>query len=70
MLLQRVPFVLAEDFYATCAVAGSTALWAVTTVGGSATAGAAACAGLTFALRLLAIRFDWQLPRVRLNAAT
>ncbi|MDH5021649.1 trimeric intracellular cation channel family protein [Halobacterium rubrum] len=70
VLLQRVPFVLAEDFYATCAVTGSAALWAVTAAGGSPTAGTAACAGLTFALRLLAIRFDWRLPTVRLSAAT
>ena len=70
VLLQRVPFVLAEDFYATCAVAGSAALWLVVDLAGAAPAlGAAAGAGSTLALRLLAIRFDWRLPTVRLDAA-
>jgi uncharacterized membrane protein YeiH len=69
VLLQRVPFVLAEDFYATCAVAGSTALWAVDALGGSAALAAGVGGGLTLALRLLAIRYDWRLPTVRLNAA-
>jgi len=69
VLLQRVPFVLTEDFYATCAVAGSTALWLVVDLAGAGTAlGAAAGAGSTLALRLLAIRFGWRLPTVRLDA--
>jgi uncharacterized membrane protein YeiH len=69
VLLQRVPFVLAEDFYATCAVTGSTALWLVVELAGAGPAlGAAAGAGSTLALRLLAIRFDWRLPTVRLDA--
>ena len=71
VLLQRVPFVLTEDFYATCAVAGSAALWLVVEFAGAGPGlGAAAGAGSTLALRLLAIRFDWRLPTVRLDAAT
>ena len=69
LLLQRVPFVLAEDFYATCAVAGSVAFWAVVVTGYSTAVGAAACAGLALALRLLAIRGNWRLPTVRLDTA-
>lgn len=70
VLLQRVPFVLAEDFYATCAVFGSTALWVVVELAGAGPAlGAAAGAGSTLLLRLLAIRFDWRLPTVRLDTA-
>jgi uncharacterized membrane protein YeiH len=70
VLLQRVPFVLAEDFYATCAVVGSTALWTVDALGGNPALAAAVSAGLTLALRLLAIQYDWRLPTVRLNAPT
>lgn len=70
VLLQRVPFVLAEDFYATCAVAGSTAFWVVVAAGYSTAVGATVCAGFTLALRVLAIHYDWQLPTVRLRAAS
>ncbi|AAG18881.1 MULTISPECIES: TRIC cation channel family protein [Halobacterium] len=68
VLLQRVPFVLTEDLYATCAIAGSTVLWVATASGLGATIAAAAGAGVTLAVRLLAIRFEWALPTVRLNA--
>ena len=70
VLLQRVPFVLAEDFYATCAVAGSTAFWVVVAAGYGTALGAGVCAGLTLALRVLAIRYEWRLPTVRLRAAS
>ena len=70
VLLQRVPFVLAEDFYATCAVAGSAAFWVVVAANHGTAVGAAVCAGLTLALRLLAIRYEWRLPTVRLRAAS
>ena len=69
LLLQRVPFVLAEDFYATCAVAGSAAFWSVAASGYGTAGAAAVCAVLTLGLRLLAIRRGWRLPTVRLGAA-
>jgi len=70
VLLGRVPFVLTEDFYATCAVVGSAALWLAVEPAGAGTAlGAAAGAGSTLALRLLAVRFGWRLPTVRLDTA-
>ncbi|WP_232700932.1 trimeric intracellular cation channel family protein [Halobacterium wangiae] len=68
LLLQRVPFVLADDFYATCAVAGSVAFWVVVAADQSTAVAAAACAGSTLGLRLLAIRGNWRLPTVRLSA--
>lgn len=68
VLLQRVPFVLADDFYATCAVAGSVAFWLVAAADQSTAVAAAACAGATLGLRLLAIRGNWRLPTVRLSA--
>jgi len=70
VLLQRVPFVLAEDCYATCAVAASAVFWAVVAAGYSTAAGAVTCAALTLGLRLLAIRRAWRRPTVRLNAAS
>jgi uncharacterized membrane protein YeiH len=70
VLLQRVPFVLAEDFYATCAVAGSAAFWLFVAAGASPAVGAGVCAGLTFVLRVGALRRDWRLPTVELRAGS
>lgn len=69
VLLQRVPFVLAEDFYASCAVAGSAVFWLVAAADYGTGAAAVVCATLTLGLRLLAIRYEWRLPTVRLDAA-
>jgi uncharacterized membrane protein YeiH len=65
VLLQRVPFVLAEDFYATCAVAGSVAFWVLVASGAGTTVAAGVCAALAFALRVVAMRRNWQLPTVQ-----
>ncbi|MFB6072292.1 MAG: trimeric intracellular cation channel family protein [Halobacterium sp.] len=70
VLLQRVPFVLAEDFYATCAVAGSASFWVVVQFGGGTAVGAAVCAGLTLTLRVVAMRRNWRLPTVELTAGS
>ncbi|MDL5361952.1 trimeric intracellular cation channel family protein [Halalkalicoccus sp. NIPERK01] len=64
LLLARVPVVLREDFYATPAVIGGVAFWLGVSVGipvGIATIG---CAVLVLALRLLALRRGWRLPRL------
>ncbi|MFC3478405.1 trimeric intracellular cation channel family protein [Halobacterium litoreum] len=68
VLLQRVPFVLAEDFYATCAVAGSATFWLAVEAGASTAVGAGVCAALTLSLRVVALRRNWRLPTVRLRA--
>ena len=59
-----MPFVLTEDFDATCAVAGSAAFWLVVTAGASTTVGAGVCAALTLLLRVGALRREWRLPTV------
>lgn len=62
LLLTRVPVVLREDFYATPAVLGGAVFWAVRTVGVLPPLPTAACAASVFALRALALRYDWRLP--------
>lgn len=63
VLLAEIPAVLRADLYAVAALAGATvvvigAQWELPSAA-TAVAGAALC----FALRVLAIRFDWHLPR-------
>jgi uncharacterized membrane protein YeiH len=62
VLLDRVPFVLYEDFYATCAVAGCVAFLAARGVGLNAQVAGLACAVVAFAFRLVALRFELELP--------
>ena len=64
VLLRNVPFVLVEDFYATCAILGGVAFWLATVAGVGRRASAVVCAAIVFGLRLLAIRYEWELPTV------
>ncbi|WP_394348592.1 trimeric intracellular cation channel family protein [Halorubrum salsamenti] len=62
ILLDRAPFILFEDFYASCAVLGGSAYWVVGTLGATAGAAAAACAIVTVGTRLAAVTYGWNLP--------
>jgi len=64
VLLQEVPFVLHEDFYATCAVLGGVAFLLTTAAGLSTSVGAGVCVATTLGLRLVALRRAWSLPTV------
>lgn len=65
VLLDRAPFILFEDFYASCAVLGGSAYLLVGTVGAGESTAAAVCAGVTVVTRLAAVTFDWHLPTVQ-----
>ncbi|ELY98766.1 trimeric intracellular cation channel family protein [Natrialba aegyptia] len=65
ILLDRTPFILFEDFYASCAVLGGSAYWLVGTVGAAGSAAAVVCAVVTVVTRLAAVAYDWNLPTVQ-----
>jgi uncharacterized membrane protein YeiH len=65
ILLDRAPFILFEDFYASCALLGGSAYWVAGTVGAGGNAAAAVCACVTVVTRLAAVLLDWQLPTVQ-----
>ncbi|RKD97199.1 trimeric intracellular cation channel family protein [Halopiger aswanensis] len=65
ILLDRSPFILFEDFYASCAVLGGSAYWIATAVGATGSLAAAACAIVTVGTRLVAVTYDWRLPTVQ-----
>ncbi|WP_231186582.1 trimeric intracellular cation channel family protein [Haladaptatus sp. DYF46] len=67
ILLDRSPFVLVRDFYASCAVLGGFAYWCLLTLGGDANVAVGGCAGITLVTRVAAVRFGWRLPTVRTN---
>ncbi|AEH37826.1 trimeric intracellular cation channel family protein [Halopiger xanaduensis] len=65
ILLDRSPFILFEDFYASCAVLGGSAYWVATALGATGSIAAAACATVTVGTRLVAVTYDWRLPTVQ-----
>ncbi|QUO46804.1 MULTISPECIES: trimeric intracellular cation channel family protein [Halorubrum] len=65
ILLDRAPFILFEDFYASCAVLGGVAYWLVGALGGPSGVAAAACAAVTVGLRLVAVARGWGLPTAK-----
>ncbi|MDZ5810939.1 TRIC cation channel family protein [Halorubrum sp. AD140] len=62
ILLDRAPFVLFDDFYASCAVLGGAAYWALGVLGGLGGVAAGACAAVTVGTRLVAVAYGWSLP--------
>lgn len=65
ILLDRPPFILFEDFYASCAVLGGSAYWVAGQLGATGSTAAAACAVVTVGTRLTAVRYNWNLPAVQ-----
>lgn len=62
ILLDRAPFILFEDFYASCAVLGGSAYFIAGVVGVPESTAAGICAAVTVVTRLIAVTYDWQLP--------
>ena len=62
ILLDRAPFILFEDFYATCAVLGGSAYWLAGALGAAGGTAAVACAAVTVSTRLVAVAYGVALP--------
>ncbi|WP_442978264.1 trimeric intracellular cation channel family protein [Salarchaeum sp. III] len=62
ILLDRSPFILFEDFYASCSVLGATTYWLAGTVGAAGGTAAIMGAVVTVGTRLVAVTYDWKLP--------
>jgi uncharacterized membrane protein YeiH len=62
LLLDRAPFILFEDFYASCAVLGGLAYVVAGLVGIDGGSAAALCAAVTVLTRLAAVAYGWELP--------
>ena len=65
ILLDRSPFILFDDFYASCAVFGGTAYVVVGALGAGGNTAAAICAVVTATVRLVAVAQNWELPTVQ-----
>jgi uncharacterized membrane protein YeiH len=66
VLLSNVPAVFRSEIYAVAALAGAAVVVIGDALGLPTTATALAGAVLCFGLRMLAVRYDWHLPRARM----
>jgi uncharacterized membrane protein YeiH len=65
ILLDRSPFILFEDFYASCAMLGGSAYWIVGSIGAAEGTAAIVCAVVTVGTRLAAVTYGWNIPSVQ-----
>ena len=65
ILLDRSPFILFEDFYASCAVLGGVAYWLAGSVGVAEGIAAGVCAGVVIITRIAAVTYNWSLPTIQ-----
>jgi uncharacterized membrane protein YeiH len=63
IICNEIPHVFTRtELYATCAFAGACSYLLILRTSGSEIAAVAACIGVTFALRMVAVRYDIRLP--------
>jgi uncharacterized membrane protein YeiH len=65
VLLDRPPFILFDDFYASCALLGGGAYWSAINAGATGSTAAGICVVVTVGTRLAAVTYDWYLPSVQ-----
>ncbi|GAB7010942.1 TRIC cation channel family protein [Halorubrum trueperi] len=70
ILLDRSPFILLDDFYASCAVLGGSAYWMIVAVGGANGTAAAVCAVIVVGTRIAALIYGWSLPTAQVLGLT
>ncbi len=63
IILGEIPFILTKYIYALAAIAGATAYYLLDRWGADSSLAAAVGIGVTFVLRWLATKYQWNLPR-------
>ncbi len=63
ILLGKIPSVLHDDFYASCAIIGAVAFYISVLSGFSLFAGGFICSSVVLMIRILAIFYKWSLPK-------
>lgn len=65
ILINDEPLVFRKDIYATACMAGGATYWIAMIAGCSPMIQQIACAVTVITVRMLALRFNWQLPTLR-----
>jgi len=63
ILLGKVPSVLRDDFYASCSIIGGIAFYISVSSEVGLTYSAVICSAVVFMIRILAILYNWRLPK-------
>ncbi|HIE58796.1 MAG TPA: trimeric intracellular cation channel family protein [Persephonella sp.] len=63
ILLGKVPSVLRDDFYASCAIIGAISFYIVILSGFSFAIASFVCSVVVLMVRIVAIMYDWKLPK-------
>ncbi|WP_457622095.1 trimeric intracellular cation channel family protein [Persephonella sp.] len=63
VLLGKIPTVLRDDFYASCSIIGAVAFYLSVQSGVSVGSSAFICSVVVLMIRILAILYNWRLPR-------
>jgi len=64
ILLGKIPTVLRDDFYASCAIIGAIFFYIAILSGLDIGYAGLICSAITFMIRLVAILYDWKLPKL------
>lgn len=65
VLINNVPVVFKHDIYATACIVGGLVYWLILFLGGDEMLQQSACAVVVIALRVLSVRYHWELPVMR-----
>ncbi len=64
ILLGKIPTVLRDDFYASCAIIGAIFFYVAVKSGLNIGYAGLICSAITFMIRLVAILYNWKLPKI------
>lgn len=68
ILLNRVPLIFRKDIYAMASLLGGVTYWLTLLCGASAELSAICCLAIIVIVRMLAVRFRWHLPILKLKS--
>ena len=67
VLVNEKPYILTKHIYAVASILGSTLYYLLSVYAGRQVLGAISASVLTVAIRLLAAKYHWNLPKVKLD---
>ena len=67
ILINEEPLFFRKDIYATACIAGGIVYWVIMALGGSDIFQQICCAATVILLRVLAVKYKWELPRLKLD---
>lgn len=67
ILINEEPLFFRKDIYATACIAGGIVYWVIMALGGSDIFQQICCAATVILLRVFAVKYKWELPRLKLD---